>query len=152
MRQLKQKVYELLCMEDEAESLGGILELPPGKSVNALFTYIQNTTEAVKWRAVTAMGRVVLKIYEDKPESARIIMRRLMWSLNDESGGIGWGAPEAMGEIMALNKNLAREYRNLLLSYVDSDGNYLEYDPLRQGAVWAIQRVTEALPEVMSGE
>lgn len=24
-------------------------------------------------------------------DSARIVMRRLMWSLNDESGGIGWG-------------------------------------------------------------
>ena len=152
MRQLKQKVYELLCMDDETESLSRILDLPPGKSVNALFTYIQNTTEAVKWRAVTAMGQVVLKIYEDKPESARIIMRRLMWSLNDESGGIGWGAPEAMGEIMALNKKFAREYRNLLLSYVDSQGNYLEYDPLRQGALWAIQRVTAAHPDVMADE
>ncbi|SMC95916.1 hypothetical protein SAMN02746065_11732 [Desulfocicer vacuolatum DSM 3385] len=152
MRQLKQKVYELLCMKDEAQSLEGILSLPPGKSVNALFTYIQHTTEAVKWRAITAMGRVVLQIYEDKPESARIIMRRLMWSLNDESGGIGWGAPEAMGEIMALNKKIAWEYRNLLLSYVDSEGNYLEYAPLRKGAVWAIKRVTEAHPDVMAGD
>jgi len=149
MRQLKKKVYELLCMDDEAEALGGILDMPPEKSVNALFTYIQHTTDEVKWRAVTAMGRVVLNIYENKPESARIIMRRLMWSLNDESGGIGWGAPEAMGEIMALNKQLAREYRNVLRSYVDSEGNYLEYAPLRQGAVWAVQRVTAAHPDIM---
>jgi len=37
-------------------------------------------------------------------------MRRLMWNLNDESGGIGWGNPEAMGEILACHEALANEY------------------------------------------
>jgi len=36
-----------------------------------------------------------------------------MWSLNDESGGIGWGAPEAMGAIMARHTGLADEYANI---------------------------------------
>ena len=30
-----------------------------------------------------------------------------MWTLNDESGGIGWGSPEVMGEILAAHKGLA---------------------------------------------
>lgn len=149
MRKLKQKIYELLCLEDEVRSLEKILDIPGERSVNALFSYIQHTTDVVKWRAVRAMGKVVAAIAKEKPERARVIMRRLMWSLNDESGGIGWGAPEAMGEIMAQDKNLAREYRNILLSYVDPRGNYLEYEPLRRGADWAVERVRSVHPDVM---
>ena len=46
------------------------------------------------------MGVVVAGLAEHDMESARVVMRRLMWNLNDESGGIGWSSPEAMGEIM----------------------------------------------------
>jgi hypothetical protein len=95
------------------------------------------------------MGRVVAAMATEKPEQARIVMRRLMWSLNDESGGIGWGAPEAMGEIMARNKTLAREYRNILVSYTNPQGNYLEYEPLRQGADWAMDRVRGVYPDFL---
>lgn len=43
-------------------------------------------------------------------EKACTVMRRLMWTLNDEFGGIGWGVPEAMGEIMVCHKGLAHIY------------------------------------------
>ena len=148
MRKLKHKVYELLCRADEKEAMDLILDLPGEKVVNALFAHIQHTTASVKWRAVRAMGLVVAALARKKPERARIVMRRLMWSLNDESGGIGWGAPEAMGEIMARDEQLAREYRNVLVSYLDPRGNYLEYEPLRRGAEWAVERVRTAHPHV----
>ena len=72
-----------------------------------------------------------------------------MWSLNDESGGIGWGAPEAMGEIIASHEGLAKEYTNVLISYVREDGNFLEYEPLQRGAVWGIGRVAQARPHLV---
>jgi len=53
------------------------------------------------------MGRVVSSLAEKDMESARVVMRRLMWNLNEESGGIGWGCPEAMGETMARSAPLA---------------------------------------------
>ncbi|MBF0201992.1 MAG: hypothetical protein HQK66_11905 [Desulfamplus sp.] len=148
MRQLKQKVYELLGIPDEDESLARILDIPPRQAVNPLFSFIQHSDDSIKWRAVRAMGHVVNKMAQEDIESARVVMRRLMWSLNDESGGIGWGAPEAMGEIMAHNSRLAGEYHHMLLSYVDEKGNYLEYEPLRRGALWAIARVRDSLPGI----
>lgn len=119
-----------------------LLEIPPSKSINPLFSFIQNTDEEIKWRAVRAMGKVVALMASENLESARVVMRRLMWSLNDESGGIGWGAPEAMGEIMAQDKRLRDEYYKILLSYIDEDGNYLEHEPLRKGAIWALERIS----------
>ena len=63
------------------------------------------------------MGQVVSNLADTDMESARVIMRRLIWNLNDESGGIGWGSPEAMGDIMACHERLAGEYHRLLVSY-----------------------------------
>ena len=76
-------------------------------------------------------------------------MRRLMWMLNDESGGIGWGAPEAMAEAMACHPRLAEEYVRILLSYIREDGNFLEYEPLRRGALWGIGRLARVYPEML---
>jgi len=94
------------------------------------------------------MGAVVANLAEQDMESARVIMRRLMWSLNDESGGIGWGAPEAMGEIIASHDGLAKEYVSVLISYVWKEGNFLEYEPLQRGAVWGVGRVAQVRPEL----
>ncbi|HID31456.1 MAG TPA: HEAT repeat domain-containing protein, partial [Desulfobacterales bacterium] len=95
------------------------------------------------------MGAVVANLAEKDMESARVVMRRLMWSLNDESGGIGWGAPEAMGEIIASHEGLAKEYVSVLISYVREDGNFLEYEALQRGAIWGVGRVAQARPELV---
>jgi hypothetical protein len=75
-----------------------------------------------------------------------------MWMLTDESGGIGWGVPEAMGEILACHQGLAKEFHTILLSYIhESPGkpdNYLEYAPLRRGAVWGVGRLASARPDM----
>ena len=71
-----------------------------------------------------------------------------MWNLNDESGGIGWGSPESMGEIMARHAGLAREYGNILVSYADPEGNFLEHPGLQQGVLWALGRLGRVRPEV----
>ena len=149
MRALKNTVHSLLARDDGRPFPEEILGYNLRKVVNPLFRYIQSVDEPVRSRAIASMGQVVAALADDKMESARIIMRRLMWSLNDESGGIGWGAPEAMGEIMAVHGGLAREFHKILISYVDSDGNYLEYEPLRQGAVRGLKRLLEAQPQIM---
>jgi hypothetical protein len=78
-------------------------------------------------------------------------MRRLMWSLNDESGGIGWGAPEAMGEVMARHQCLAEEYACILISYLDETGNYLELPALQEGVLWGVGRLAETRASLLTG-
>jgi hypothetical protein len=98
---------------------------------------------------VTAAGEVVEHLAATDKESARVIMRRLLWSLNDESGGIGWGAPEAIGEIMARDETLAREYSSMLVSYLDEEGNFLEYEVLQRGLLWGLVRLAEVRPHLL---
>jgi hypothetical protein len=114
--------------------------------VNPLFSFLYSLDEPVKWRAVSAMGAVVSEMAAREMESARIVMRRFIWNLNDESGGIGWGSPEAMGETMARSRQLADEFACILVSYVRPDMNYLEHEDLQKGVIWGIGRLAYARP------
>lgn len=137
-------------MERETQAvIEEVLLLPPRLIVNPLFSFIQSGDPGLKWAAVRCFGALVAKLADEDSESARIIMRRLMWSLNDESGGIGWGSAEAMGEVLACHPGLAGEYVSILLSYAREDGNYLEHEPLQRGLLWAIGRVAGRHPHLV---
>jgi hypothetical protein len=148
-RNLKRKVLDLLRAEDINQGLETIGSLPPRQVINPLFSFLCSTEPQVKWRAVKAIGEVVKNLAEEDMESARVIMRRMIWNLNDESGGIGWGLPEAMGEVMARHQGLADEYVMILKSYIQEDGNFLEYQPLQRGVLWGLGRLAQEKPELL---
>jgi hypothetical protein len=146
-RQLKKKMLQLLLAEDFIKGFEEIRQLPPRKAVGPLFSYLCSLDELVKWRAVTAMGKVISDLAALDLESARVVMRRFIWNLNDESGGIGWGCPESMAEAMACNEKLAAEYGCILISYIQPDRNYLEHEGLQRGVLWGVGRLAHARPE-----
>ena len=148
-RQLKKKMLQLLLAEDFKKGLDEIRRLPPRKAVGPLFSYLCSLDELVKWRAVTAMGNVLSDLAASDLESARVVMRRFIWNLNDESGGIGWGCPESMADAMARNEKLAAEYGCILFSYIQPDRNYLEHEGLQRGVLWGVGRLAHNRPECM---
>jgi hypothetical protein len=148
-RQLKKEALRLLQSEDFKAALQVLGRFPARQIVNPLFGLLYNCEPRIRWRAVSAMGEVVSRLADRHIESARIIMRRFMWNLNDESGGIGWGSPEAMAEIMVRHEQLAREFGCILVSYADPEGNFLEHPTLQQGLLWAWGRLGRRRPEMM---
>ncbi len=148
-RQLKKRIQTLLLAENFMPGLAEIRRLPARKAVGPLFSYLYSLDELVKWRAVTAMGKVVSDLAVSDLESARVVMRQFIWNLNDESGGIGWGCPESMAEAMACNEKLAAEYGCILISYIRPDGNYLEHEGLQRGVLWGVGRLAHTWPEGM---
>jgi len=87
-------------------------------------------------QAAYGLGVAVSRLACVDRESARVFMRRLMWSLNEESGNLGWGVPEAMGAILAMSPALAGEYARIFLSYGYETGredNFIGHAPLRYG-------------------
>ncbi|MCG6892540.1 MAG: hypothetical protein LJE65_02945, partial [Desulfobacteraceae bacterium] len=151
MRQLRQAVREILAAEDFSSRQRELLRIPGRQVVNPLFSFFYDRCETIRWHAVTAMGAVVDRLAREEMESARVVMRRLMWNLNDESGGIGWGSPEAMGEILARNEALAREFGRILVSYLDPEANFLEHPDLQRGLLWGVGRLAGARPETAAG-
>jgi len=118
--------------------------------VNPLFSALYRPEEMLRWHTVTIFGEVLDRLAKKDMEAARIVMRRYLWSLNDESGGIGWGAPEAMAEAMYHHDGLCDEYLHMLMSYMrqdgpleHQDGNFLELPGLQCGVLWGIGRLAE---------
>jgi hypothetical protein len=151
-REFKRRLLELLDREDQSHVLREICRLPGRQVVNPLFSLFYSPSELIRWRAITAMGAVVSMLAEQDVEQARAVMRRLMWNLNDESGGIGWGSPEAMGEIMARHEQLAAEYHPILISYIRPEGNYIEHPMLQRGVLWGLGRLTQVRPRLLRDE
>jgi HEAT repeat protein len=149
IRRLKKMVRGLLGEPEFDPALEKILALPPRRAVNPLFSFLYDKDSRVRWRAVTALGAVTAALADSDTESARVVFRRLMWNLNDESGGIGWGSPEVMGEIVARHPKMRSEYLSILLSYLRPDGNFLEHEGLQQGVLWAVGRVAQADSEAV---
>jgi hypothetical protein len=150
-RALKKKIRALLMQPDFNKAVDAILLLPARQAVNPLFSFFYSGDDILRWRAITAMGVVVSRLAESDTESARVVMRRLIWNLNDESGGIGWGSPEAMGDITARSRRLAEEFGCILVSYIRQDGNYLEHEVLQRGALWGVGRLAGAHPDLAAG-
>ena len=149
MKKFKEEVLELLEQNNFENNIQKIHKYDERKIVNALFSFLCSTDKKIKEHAITAMGEVVSKIVESDMEFARVIMRRLMLNLNDESGGIGWGAPEAMGEIMARNENLAEEYYKILISYTLGGGNELDFEELQKDVIAGLKRLSRVRPNLV---
>ena len=75
---------------------------------------------------------------------ARNLVRKLFWSMNDESGGQAWYNAEALGEILFQIPALAREYTTILASFST-------IYPFEAGVQWALSRLA-ALPASPAGE
>jgi hypothetical protein len=124
--------------------------------VNVLFSAICRDDPHVRWLAISCMGEAVARLAETEMEEARVVMRRFLWSLNDESGGIGWGVPESMAEVMCRHAGLAEEYVHMLISYmredgseIYQDGNYIEHPLLQRGLLWGVARLSGCRPRLL---
>lgn len=95
-------------------------------------------------RAIKAMGLISRDLVRTDPEFLRETCRKLLWSLSDESGGIGWSAPELLGEIAAAEPNWFADIIPLIASVYD-----VEEDVFRPGVLYALGRIAEKAPELV---
>jgi hypothetical protein len=145
-RALKSRIRIILQDEDFEQAMASLEAFPARRAVNPLISFFCSGDARLRWRAISGVGGVVSRLADAEMESARVVLRRLMWTLNDESGGIGWGAPEAMGEITARHAGLAREFAGILVSYIRPDCNFLEHPILQRGLLWGLGRLAHARP------
>jgi len=135
-------------LESHLDELGR--RVPLRRLIRPLSSLIRSDDEAAKYRAVAALGWVTARLAESDLEAGRDVVRRLMLTLTEESGGIGWGSPEAIGEILARHEGLAVEFAPILASYADPEcDNYLEHVPLQRGVLWGLARLAETRPRLL---
>jgi len=149
-RKLKSKVFDILQDDDWHKSLIELVAIQKATITSALLSFVYNSNPIIKWRAVASFGILTKILSENDIDKIRTIVRRCIWMLTEESGGIPWGVPEVIGEILANNEMMANEFNNMLMSYIyETDGpeNYLEHTTLRQGVYWGILRLSQSFPQ-----
>jgi hypothetical protein len=99
----------------------------------------------LSWRAVQAFGMAAQRIAKDDPEFVRGHLRRQFWLLSDESGGIGWHAPELIGETLARCPGLFDEFVSPLIYVLDMEAE--DAPRFRAGALWAVGRIAPGRPQ-----
>jgi len=90
--------------------------------------------DLVRWRAIEVLGQVTAHDAREDPDRAKETVRRLLWSMNEESGGNLRHGPEALGEILACVPALAEEYLGMLVALADEVF-------FRPAVMWGVARI-----------
>jgi len=111
--------------------------------VRVLISMSYDKEDVVTWRAIEAVGAIASAIADDQIDIIRDTVRRLIWSMTDECGGIGWSAPEILGEIIRNKPDAFSEIIPIVWSFRD-EGLF------KASALWAMVRIAEIRPDLVN--
>lgn len=141
---LKQTVMAAL----EKNDLDAVRELAREnrRVLSTLIRMAYDKTTLTGWRAIKAVGVVSSDYVKTDYGYLRDTIRKLLWSLSDESGGIGWSAPEMLGEIVSADPVKFGDVVPLIAGVFD-----IEEETFRPGILYALKRIAESRPEAVLG-
>jgi hypothetical protein len=139
-KSVKQEVRNLLYQRDHDR----LIELcEQDRHVwNELRFRLYDMDEKIRFSAIEAVAQFMKRLWQrGKTEKVREYMRNLFWSLNDESGGIGWSAPQTIAEMIVNIPELLDPFGSMMIAHS------LDEPPLVKAGLWGIGRLGERLAE-----
>lgn len=132
----RQQVEMLLQAQDWAAITAMAAE--DGSLLTLLLQYTFAPDSLLCWRATEAIGEVAVQ----QPKQVALLIPRLLWSLNEDSGSFGWGAAAVLGEIGRRNYSLVADIIEVL--------RHLVTDVFaREGMLWGLGRLAQSHPEAV---
>lgn len=113
--------------------------------IRLLISISYDREDVTSWRAIEAIGVISRTFSKDSIERLGIVrdtIRRLLWSMGEESGGIGWSSPEILGEIVKGDPDAFNDIVPILWSFRDED-------MFRAGILWAMGRIAVIRPDMV---
>ncbi|MTI81304.1 MAG: PBS lyase [Firmicutes bacterium] len=145
----KQKIASLVDGKDFTIIID-MAQNNPKKVIRHLIRLTYTKDNLLRWKSIETLGLVSKEIAKNDPEVIRDIIRRFLWSMNDESGGQSWSAPQAIAEIIYNNPDLFADLGPMMIS---SSMNEEMFQP---GMLWAVGRlkgkveyINEVLPDII---
>lgn len=132
---LKEEIKEALG-EADFERVAR-LALESRRVFRILISLAYDKEDLLCWRAIEAMGKAAGAVGEKDPAAVRNVVQRLIWSVSEESGGIGWSAPEMLGEIVINNPHTCADILPILFSFHEEES-------FLKGVLWALRRIADA--------
>jgi len=141
MTDLKKKLREALANNDIDSTTS--LAKQDRRVLSHLICLAYDKETLVGWRAIKSIGFAARGMITTELEFLRETCRKLIWSLSDESGSIGWSAPEILGEIVSADPKRFKDFIPLIASVYE-----IEEDVFRGGVLYALTRIAETAPEL----
>lgn len=132
---LKEEIRSALLEGNFAKVVQHAMENKKVFSILISFTYDKESI--LCWRAIEAVGKAAGAVAGRDPSTVRTIVQRLLWSMGEESGGIGWSAAEMLGEIVINTPDTCSDIPPILLSFKDEES-------FLPGVLWSIGRIAGA--------
>jgi len=142
-KSIKQRVRDLLEQRDYAS----LLELCEKDSHfwKELRFSLYDIDERLRWSAIEAVAKFMQRWWQaGEKEKVRNYIRNLFWSIMDESGGIGWSAPQTIAEIIVNIPELLDPYGSMMIAHT------FEEPPLIKGGLWGIGRLGKLSAEAIT--
>ncbi len=121
------------------------LTLMSRKVLSVLVRLAYDKETLVGWRAIIATGHAASVLVRNNYDFLRETVRRLLWSLTDESGGIGWSAPELLGEIASADPKRFCDIVPLIAEVFS-----IEEAVFRPGVLYAFKRIADSHPDMIN--
>ncbi|MCL6471368.1 MAG: HEAT repeat domain-containing protein [Firmicutes bacterium] len=109
--------------------------------VRQLTSLLYNEDNLLHWRAVNAFGVLAAHPEVLDENKAHVVIGRLLYNLEDQSGGNAWGSMEAIGAIVA-----AQPYK--LGSFVPKMFAKISDSRVWVGLLWSVRQIGEKRPEL----
>ncbi|MGD1076473.1 MAG: DVU0298 family protein [Thermodesulfovibrionales bacterium] len=135
MDSLREEIKDALYAVDFEKIARCALENKKVFSILISLTY--DKEDLLCWRAIEAVGRAAGVVAKRDLPVVRNIVQRLLWSVREESGGIGWSAPEMLGEIVRNSPEAFSDIPPLIFSFH-------EEEMFLKGVLWAMGRLADA--------
>jgi len=139
MEKWKADLEALLAAEDHPALLR-LSRDAPARTLRYLSGRLYSEDADVKWRAVRALGALAADPALLTDEKLSELLRRYLWSFNDESGAVPFGVAEAIGEILARRPSLQEAFLPVICSMTHEE-EAVQTGPIERGIIWAIGRV-----------
>jgi hypothetical protein len=100
--------------------------------------------ETLRWTAIQTVAKLMHRWWQSgKEDKVRQYIRTLFWSMNDESGGIGWSAPQTIAEIILNIPETIEPYGRMMIAHS------LDELPLVKGGLWGIGRLGRKIADLV---
>lgn len=98
--------------------------------------------ERIRWPASETAAKLMQRWWNaGREEKIRQYIRTLFWSMTDESGGIGWSAPQTIAEIIVNIPELIDPYGSMMIAYS------IEEPSMVKGGLWGIGRLRRRITD-----
>jgi hypothetical protein len=117
------------------------------RTISTLIALTYDPDPLIRWRALDAIGRCAAHLCAIRPAALKDYLRRLFWTMSDESGAVAWHAPEAIGEIIRSDPPTFADFIPMAIALLDLEPE--DRGPFLPGILYALGRIGEAAPDVM---